>query len=317
MHESSIVVFKNLPRETSVGDVDAVLKSIHMVSTGIDRKVDSMGGFRGTIFVRFATPEIAIVCCEKLENHPPSIHGKKVKVELLKRTTRGRSFSAKEALEAGDNLDSKLTNVRDIVSEFVQSNRNETHLPANLDAEQRKLAHSLAEKFGLSHATVSAQGSEGLKRSVYLSKSRAGSRTGSMHMSSSGSAKSSVLMSSFLETAAAANEIAKLMPMLPHAAPDIPVYAVAPHAVHDWDHVALMHAAQAQAHAEAAKQALGASKHGKEVDAMPAWLEIIATKPMRKRTKSNLNADAPEFIPSVSFMNHVVLTPPPGLSLTN
>jgi hypothetical protein len=282
--------------------------------------VDSLGHFRGTAFVRFATPEIAVICIEKLQASEPKINGKKVKAELLRQAQRGRAYSAKEVLEAGE-VDDKASRVRDLITTFVYSDKVETSLPTDLDADQRKLAHSLAEKFGLSHTTVNPHGDSleasphhgasidsGL-RTVQLSKRRS-DRSASSSLIIHNNDKTHAVAS--FVTAAATNDLHKIQPLLP----ELPVYAAKP--ANNLDQIAMMHAAQAQVHAAAAKAALEAAKRSKERDAMPDWLEIVEKKaPARPRSKSNLNPNAPEFIPSSSFAGNedpVPLAPPPGLS---
>jgi len=319
--DASVVVFKNLPIESTVKNIEELLESMHMVSTGIDRKVDSLGHFRGTAFVRFATPEIAVLCIEKLQSADPRINGKKVKVELLRQAQRGRAYSAKEVLEAGDEVDSKASRVRDLITAFVYSDKLEISLPTDLDSDQRKLAHSLAEKFGLSHTTMNPNGesidasphhgsnSDSGLRTVHISKKR-NDRSASSSLMIHNSNDRTHAVASFV-AAAATNDLHKIQPMLP----EVPVYAAKP--ANNLDHIAMMHAAQAQVHAAAAKAALEAAKRSKERDAMPDWLEIVEKKaPSRPRAKSNLNPNAPEFIPSSSFAGDDPAQPsaPPGLS---
>jgi hypothetical protein len=309
--EASVVVFKNLSIDSSIADIENLLRSIEITSTGIDRKVDSMGQFRGTAFVRFATPEIGHICIEKFEKQEPRIHGKRVKVELLRQGQRGRSYSAKDILDAGEELDTRLSRVRDIVTAFAYSDKAELNLPTDLDADQRKLAHSLAEKFGLAHATINPSGealdashSAAQSRSVHLSKNRApSSRGGSMIFGSDDRTRS---MASFV-AAAATNELHKIQPLLP----EVPVYAARP--AHNLDQIAMMHAAQAQVHAAAAKAALEAAKRSKERDHMPDWLEVVEKTPSRPRAKSNLNPNAAEFIPSSVLAGEEAPQEPPGL----
>ena len=315
--EASVVVFKTLPVESTVKNIEELIASIHMMSTGVDRKVDSLGQFRGTAFVRFATPEIAAICIEKLQSMDPRIHGKKVKVELLRQPQRGRSYSAKEVLEAGEDIDQKASNVRDIITAFFYSDRLETSLPTDFDSDQRKLAHSLAEKFGLTHTTVNPTGESldaspryGVRaetglRTVHIAKKEEKSATRSLVLKSGDNTHA---VASFV-AAAAANDLHKIQPLLP----EVPVYAAK--AANNLDQIAMMHAAQAQVHAAAAKAALEASKRSKERDAMPDWLEIVDKKaPARPRSKSHLNPNAPEFIPTSSFMGEEdIPEAPPGL----
>jgi hypothetical protein len=316
--EASVVVLKNLPFDSTVSNIEDVLKSIHMVSTGIDRKVDSLGQFGGAAFVRFATPEVAVICVEKLQDANTRINGKKIKVELLRQINRGRAYSAKEVLEGGDDVDAKQARVRDLITAFVYSNKVDIDLPTDLDADQRKLAHSIAEKFGLTHTTINPNGEtldssprhgehpEQILRSVHLSKNRTkgSSRTSSMFVNDDRSHS----IASFV-AAAATNDLHKIQPLLP----EVPVYAAKP--ALNLDQIAMMHAAQAQVHAAAAKAALEAAKRSKERDAMPDWLEVVQKKgPARPRSKSYLNPNAPAFIPSAAFAGEEAIDAPPGLS---
>ena len=320
--DSRTVVLKNLAAESTVLDIENLLKSIHMVSSGIDRKVDSMGQFRGIAFVRFATPEIAQLCVDTLDKTDSRLNQKRVKAEILRGSGASRSYSAREILEAGDGADSRLTRVRDLISAFVHSDQQETILPTDFDSEQRKLAHSLAEKFGLVHATVSPNG-EALDvsprhvdattsslRAVRLSKKRS-QRTSNSSFSYSGIREQQAHSMASLVTAAVTNDLNKISPLLP----EVPVFAATPAC--NLDQLAMMHATQAQVHADAAKAALEAAKRSKETDAMPDWLEVIEAPrnrvvAQRGRSRSNLNPNAPVFVPSASLGEE--LRAPPGLS---
>lgn len=276
-----------------------------------------MGQFRGTAFVRFATPEIAHICVDKLEKADPRIHGKRLKLELLRQVGRGRAYSAKDILEAGQEVDARFARVRDLIISFAESNRSEMNLPTDMDSDQRKLAHSLAEKFGLVHTTVSPNGDpldasprsghspEAPMRTVHISKKRpTHSRANSMNLADHNRSIASLV------TAAVTNDLHKITPMLP----EVPVFAV--RSSNNLDQIAMMHAAQAQIHADAARAAIEASKRAKERDEMPDWLEIVDKphQPLRARSKSILNAHAPEFIPSASLtISKEDLGAPPGL----
>lgn len=317
--DERIVVLKNLSSESTVFDIENLLRSVHIVSTGIDRKVDSLGQFRGTAFVRFATPEIAQLCVNKLEHAEARINQRKVKAELLRHF--GRSYTAREILEAGDDADARLARVRDLVSSFMNSERLETFLPTDFDSDQRKLAHSLAEKFGLVHVTVNPNGealdvsprqgdsnNRNSQRTVRLSKTR-GPKSSSFMQSSEPTHSLASLV-----TAAVTNDLNKITPLLP----EVPVYAAKPGS--NLDQLAMMHAAQAQVHADAAKAALEAAKRSKERDEMPDWLELVERPngkviPNRGRSRSNLNPNAPVFVPSASLLAEKdIAGAPPGLT---
>ena len=316
-HDECVVIFKNLPHDSHTSDIEAALKSLKVKSTSIDRKVDSTGHFRGTAFVRFSSRHAAVECVEKIDSNEISIHGKRLKAELLRKAGRSRAYSAKEVLDPETHVDSKAARVRDIVTSFVFSNDTELHLPTDFDADQRKLAHALAEKFGLLHATQEVQGD---MRTVYLSKLRTnGQKPDPSHPRQSKSLLR--LPSSTLSRDQAARSIAGIMAHQIHPMqPEIPVFAAPrdPSPVveldNSLDRLAIMHAAQAQVHAEAARAALEASRRNRERDAMPPWLEIIEEPTSRKsmtrnsRKSGRLNPNAPAFVPTGS-----ILGPPPGL----
>ena len=317
-HDDCVVIFKNLPLDSLTSDIEAALKSLKVKSTSIDRKVDSTGNFRGTAFVRFSSHQTAVECVDRIDSSGIMIHGKKIKADLLRKAGRSRSYSAKEVLDPETHIDSKAARVRDIVTSFVFSNDTELHLPTNFDADQRKLAHALAEKFGLLHVTQEIQGD---MRTVYLSKLRTnGQKPDPAHPRQSRSLMR--LPSSTLTRDQAARSIAGIMAHQVHQMqPEIPVFAAprdpTPVVEHDnsLDRLAMMHAAQAQVHAEAARAALEASRRNRERDAMPPWLEIIeettsSRKSMTRASKKSarLNPNAPAFVPTGS-----ILGPPPGL----
>jgi hypothetical protein len=319
--DDCVVIFKNLPLDSHTSDIEAALKSLKVKSTSIDRKVDSTGHFRGTAFVRFATRHAAVECVDKVDASNIIIRGKKLKGELMRQGGRSRAYSAKEVLDSGSHVDAKASRVRDCVTAFVFSNDTDIHLPTDLDADQRKLAHALAEKFGLVHTTQEIQGD---MRTVYLSKHRTnGQKPDPSHPRAS---KSLLRLPSTThtrdQTARSISTILSHSDHISHMQPEIPVFA-APRdptpIVEDnsLDRLALMHAAQAQIHAQAARAALEASKHSRDRDAMPPWLEIVEQH-SSARSKSGirqqhsksarLNANAPAFVPSGS-----ILGPPPGL----
>ncbi len=328
---SSVVVFKNLPLESTVADLEEALKRLEIVYTSIDRKVDSLGEFKGTAFVRCSGPEMTDKLLELLKLSEVQLHGRKLKAEILRRGGPEKSLNAKKVLD-GEILDAKATRVRDLIASFVYSDRQELMLPIDFTGDQRKLAHALAEKFNLVHATVSGNGtslnsatSDG-KRAVLLTKNRGKSSPSSsirlLPPPPTREDHHARTMASMM-AAAATNDLAHIRPLLPHAAPEVAVFA-APmeepvpmhaHVFDNMDQVAIMHAAKAQMHAEAARSALQASKASKAVGAIPAWLEIVPPKPaghsrgLRNKAGTSLNANAPEFVPSASLMG-----PPPGLS---
>lgn len=320
----SIVVFKNLPLESTVDDIAKVLKRLGCTYLSIDRKVDSTGEFRGTAFVRCATEDHATSLLSKVKISEALVHGRKVKAEQLKRSHSGKPISAKTVLEGGTvGIDDRAAFVRDIMTKFLYSDREEMMLPSSLDADQRKLAHAMAEKLNLVHATVSGNGaslnsaSADGSRSVLITKHRGkSSASSSMRMLPPATREDTRTRSmASMMTAAATNRLAHIRPLLPMAQPEVPVFAAPIEEssrqgpiLENMDQVAMMHAAKAQLHADAAKSALQAAKATKERGAMPAWLEIVEHKPNRGRSGSSLNANAPEFVPSASFMG-----PPPGL----
>jgi len=315
-HDDCVVIFKNLPLDSHTSDIEAALKSLKVKSTSIDRKVDSTGHFRGTAFVRFSGRHAAVECVDKVEQTGLTIYGKKLKAELLRKAGRTRSYSAKEVLDPDGRVDAKASRVRDVVTSFVFSNDTEIHLPTDFDADQRKLSHALAEKFGLVHSTQEIQGD---MRTVFLSKQRTnGQKPDPSHPRQS---KSLLRLPAHTNTTDQEwTSMAGIMPhQVMHMQPEIPVFA-APRDLasviedNSLDRLAIMHAAQAQVHADAARAALEASRRNRDRGAIPPWLELVEQTSggkkhsNRSHRSAKLNPNAEEFVPHGS-----ILGPPPGL----
>jgi hypothetical protein len=123
----------------------------------IEFHVDDSHNFRGTVFARFASPALARDAMQKLGPFP-EYAGQKLRVELQ------RSNQKSEALMPAEHRGT----VQILIECFLASvDHVECWLPASLSPQQRKYAHSLAEKHGLTHVTHSGQDDE---KYVYLSK---------------------------------------------------------------------------------------------------------------------------------------------------
>jgi len=269
--------------------------------------------FRGTAFVRFADADKAAQFVELIDESELMICGRKAKAELMRKSTRGRSYSAKEVIEAGAGADARAVRVRNLIMNFVYSGKLDMHLPPDLDADDRKLAHSLAEKFGLLHETRQDE-LDPLKRRVFVSKSRTNGHKPDFANDQYHRSKS-LLKSNKMSPFAS-----HIHPMIPQAQVEVPVFAIPPQETkaRELDQIALMHARQAQVHANAAQAAMDASRRSREMEVLPPWLELVELGPSASKFRSSksfrssggsfMNKDAPEFIPNS------ILGTPPGLS---
>jgi len=310
-HDECVVVLKNLPFESSTHDIEGALKSRKFVSVSIDRKVDAAGHFRGTAFVRFEDADKAARFVEQIDQIELIICGRRAKAELMRKSTRGRSYSAKEILEAGAAADARAVRVRNLITNFVYSDKMEVLLPSDLDADDRKLAHSLGEKFGLLHETRQDE-SDSLQRRVYMSKSRTNGHKPDRGNEQYHRSKSLLKSNRIVPFAS------HMHPIIPIAQVEVPVFAIPPQSIEskakELDQIALMHARQAQVHAKAAQAALAASRRSREEEILPPWLELVevskfrSTNSLRSSGGSFMNRDAPEFVPTS------ILGTPPGLS---
>uniref|UniRef100_A0A7S2I4X8 R3H domain-containing protein n=1 Tax=Alexandrium andersonii TaxID=327968 RepID=A0A7S2I4X8_9DINO len=123
-----------------------------------------MGAFRGTAFARYDSPGKARAALDKLGVFP-EFGGRKARIEIQK----SKALFGRKCLEAGLPQE-ELGVVREEIERFVNDpTRGEVGLPAGLTVQQRKYAHSLAERHNLVHAT--RQGENG-EKFVYLSKAR-------------------------------------------------------------------------------------------------------------------------------------------------
>ncbi|CAE7765012.1 unnamed protein product [Symbiodinium pilosum] len=161
--EVSTLVIKNLSLEFRKEDVEAFLVSTGAGGAEVEMHVDpASGSFRGTVFVRYASPAKAQEALHKL-GPSPDVGGRKARVEVQKsKNLFGRKNS-------GGELPQELTVVQQEIEHFLRSFETEVCLSATFDAHQRKYAHSLAERHNLVHAT---RQNESGQTYVYLSKCR-------------------------------------------------------------------------------------------------------------------------------------------------
>ena len=147
------LALRNLPATASLAEVQACLGDFRPLSVEFNR--DSITGkFKGTVFVRLDDLSVA----QSLLQSGVLLDGRRIKVEESRRAVK--SFSAPLI------SDSRRQLVHKLVEDFLSSASPSLDLPADFSAEERKLAHSLAEKFKLKHETVSTSD----LRSVRLSR---------------------------------------------------------------------------------------------------------------------------------------------------
>lgn len=161
------LVIKNLALQLTTEELLAFLESKGaVVPQEVEFHRDSSGQFRGTAFVRYNTHEDAKTSLEALGSSP-ELAGRKARVEFQK--AKGRD--GRSSLEAELPTD-EIGVVQDTITKFLEDPiQVEQKLPATFNVQQRKYAHSLAERHNLVHITKQGE-SEGEKY-VYLSKQRA------------------------------------------------------------------------------------------------------------------------------------------------
>lgn len=158
------LVVKNLAMDLEKADVMKFLEERGAGATDVDLHRDATGAFRGTAFARYDSPNKARAALEKLGVFP-EFGGRKARVEIQK----SKALFGRKCLEAGLPQE-ELEIVREEIERFVgDPSRSEVGLPPGLTVQQRKYAHSLAERHNLVHAT--RQGDSGEKY-VFLSKAR-------------------------------------------------------------------------------------------------------------------------------------------------
>lgn len=161
------LVIKNLALNLTEKELKEFLDSKGAkVPHEVEFHTDSSGTFRGTAFVRYTTHEEAKASLEALGNSP-ELSGRKARVEFQK--AKGRD--GRSSLEAELPLP-EITLVQEKIQQFLDDDaKEEEKLPAAFNVQQRKYAHSLAERHHLVHITK--QGETEGEKYVYLSKQRA------------------------------------------------------------------------------------------------------------------------------------------------
>lgn len=158
------LVVKNLALDLGKASVAQYLEEQGIPPVDVELHLDAIGSFRGTAFVRYASPGKAREALEKLGSGP-EFGGRKARVELQK----SKALIGRRCLEA-ELPQEELSVVRAEIERFLDaSGRFEVCLPSNFSVQQRKYAHSLAEHHCLMHTT--RQGEDGEKY-VHLSKAR-------------------------------------------------------------------------------------------------------------------------------------------------
>ena len=171
LNQGEVVVLRGLPTTATLKEVQDCLGSLRPVS--IDFHHDDQGKFRGTVFVRLSVVEDAM----RLVETGCSLEGKRIKAELMHNSASKRNSIDLHSDKA------QVDSIEALITSFVNSEDQECYLPATLNADQRKLAHSLAEKYCLTHLTTSPEGAlESSKtRVILLTKHRSPSmKMGSM-----------------------------------------------------------------------------------------------------------------------------------------
>jgi hypothetical protein len=123
-----------------------------------------MGIFRGTAFARYNSPDEARGALEKLGTSV-EFGGRKARIELQK----SKALIGRRCLEA-EVPDEELDIVRIAIEGFLADDSvEEMKLSASFTVQQRKYAHSIAERHSLKHVTSQADSGD---KFVLLSKSR-------------------------------------------------------------------------------------------------------------------------------------------------
>eukprot|EP00927_Polykrikos_kofoidii_P020247 TRINITY_DN19553_c0_g1_i1.p1 TRINITY_DN19553_c0_g1~~TRINITY_DN19553_c0_g1_i1.p1 ORF type:complete len:532 (-),score=113.18 TRINITY_DN19553_c0_g1_i1:386-1981(-) len=160
----STLVVKNLAQDLEKDSLVRYLVERNIPPWDVELHLDAGGVFRGTAFVRYSTPQEATVALETL-GASTDLAGRRVRIEMQK----SKSLIGRRSLEA-ELPQEELVIVRIEIERFLwESSLPEIRLPTTFNVQQRKYAHSLAERHNLSHVT--SQGENGDKY-VLLSKDR-------------------------------------------------------------------------------------------------------------------------------------------------
>lgn len=160
----STLVVKNLALDLPKGTIVKHLEDQGVGPSEVEFHYDSNGAFRGTAFVRYSSPSKAKAALDQL-GVCPELGGRKARVEIQK----SKTLIGRRCLEA-ELPQEELVAVREEIEQFLRDDQRwEVRLSPDLNVQQRKYAHSLAERHSLVHVT--RQGSTGEKY-VHLSKER-------------------------------------------------------------------------------------------------------------------------------------------------
>ena len=160
LSSAETVVLRGLPLDASLKEVQDCLGSLRPLA--IEFYQDEAGQFHGTVFVKLASKEEA----DSLVYSGCELQGRRIKAEIAHSPRSSRKLSVASP---------KGSRVSQLIESFVASEDHECLLPASLSQEERLLAHSIAERYGLTHVTRAPWGESldsSKQRSVLLSKSR-------------------------------------------------------------------------------------------------------------------------------------------------
>jgi RNA recognition motif-containing protein len=158
------LVVKNLALDLEKDSILRYLKDRNVEPTEVELHTDALGAFRGTAFVRYGHPDDARAALDKL-GACVELGGRRARIEIQK----SKSLIGRRSLEA-ELPHEELGIVRAQIEGFLwDPSLTEMRLPPAFNVQQRKYAHSLAERHSLSHLTQ--QGETG-EKFVLLSKAR-------------------------------------------------------------------------------------------------------------------------------------------------
>eukprot|EP00929_Paragymnodinium_shiwhaense_P112522 TRINITY_DN80781_c0_g1_i1.p1 TRINITY_DN80781_c0_g1~~TRINITY_DN80781_c0_g1_i1.p1 ORF type:complete len:525 (+),score=104.72 TRINITY_DN80781_c0_g1_i1:112-1575(+) len=158
------LVVKNLALDLQKDTIVQFLTERGVPPKDVELHLDACGTFRGTAFVRYDSANEAKGALDKLGNCV-ELGGRRARIEIQK----SKSLIGRRSLEAELPAD-ELNVVRAEIEGFLRdTNMTEMRLPPHFNVQQRKYAHSLAERYSLSHLT--SQGDSG-EKFVLLSKAR-------------------------------------------------------------------------------------------------------------------------------------------------
>mmetsp|Transcript_46778 Transcript_46778/g.130254 ORF Transcript_46778/g.130254 Transcript_46778/m.130254 type:complete len:229 (-) Transcript_46778:13-699(-) len=144
----STLVVKNLTLDLDKASILRYLEDRGVCPMDVELHLDASGAFRGTAFVRYASPCQAKAALDRL-GVSPELGGRKARVEIQK----SKMLIGRRCLEA-ELPQADLFVVRDEIERFLRDDTTvEVGLSPDFSVHQRKYAHSLAERHSLMHVT--------------------------------------------------------------------------------------------------------------------------------------------------------------------